>query len=869
MISHAVFRGRSFSMKKWILKIAAGIREAFIPFWKKPLRITAFLILLAAWIFAGYVVYDTTINPRYNAQSMGITGDQPVGEITRNVSVKQSLKTTSDIDGISVMFATYGSTKTSHYRMVVDDTTNHVRVYDKTISASDFADNSYYNLAFNSAHPADEDANYLVTITSSDAAAGNAITIWSSATDEYPDGVLTVNGKAQTGDLVFTTTTVDPTYSAYGLFANRLMLVSMFFLFLMLHCIFDVLKMYDWIFRRRLWLALALIFFMVLNQYSFSSITMYDGIIQPNQGSEYVEPVFGVTRPIRSDEWLVGTPMKLSAQYTHYGEYNDILRAEKSTNLSASGLYLSYSALARPLDWGYFLFGAAYGLSLSWSAFLVITFLVSFELCLIISKQKRLIALLGAVLITFSAYFLWWSFVSWIMTGQAALVCVYYFMHAKNRWTRAASGIGIAIFGAYFITALYPAWQVPAGYLYLGILVWMLISDRAILKKFSKRDWGILAFSLAFLASIVVSYFLDSREYMNSILDTVYPGNRVSYGGYSINKMFYYLQSLLYPVKDIGNPCEPAGFLSFYPIPTILAIYMLIKKKGKDLLTMILLGISALLTVYCVVELPHMLAKVLLLTYSMPSRLIDIVGFMQIYLLVAALSRFDGIKKMKPASAWIVSILSIEAAVYYCYTAFPSYLSLKELFLIANVFIIVCVLLLTEIRPRLQNALLIGIICVSLVSGLMVNPIVKGLDAIYSKPAAGAVGTLVKEDPDAKWVSLDNIVDSGFLVACGAPTINSVNYIPNYALWKILDPQGKYNESYNRYAHMIIKLSADPTTVTLDSADMITLHLSYQDMDDISVKYVFSRYPLADNKYVDFEEEYANSGYYIYSATYP
>jgi len=210
----------------------------------------------------------------------------------------------------------------------------------------------------------------------------------------------------------------------------------------------------------------------------------------------------------------------------------------------------------------------------------------------------------------------------------------------------------------------------------------------------------------------------------------------------------------------------------------------------------------------------------------------------------------------------------MEAAVYFCYSAYPSYLSLKELFIIANVFAVICFLLLTDIRPKLQNALLIGIICVTIISGLLVNPIVKGLDVIYSKPIAGEIATLVKNDPGAKWITLDNIVDSGYLVACGAPTINSVNNIPNYALWEILDPQGKFNNSYNRYAHMIIKLTADPTTVTLDSADMITLSLSYKDMDKIKVKYVFSRNPLADNASVDFEEEYADSGYYIYSAVY-
>jgi len=855
-------------MKKWIGKIVLGVREALIPFWKTPWRIAVLVFLLAAWIVVGFIAYDTTINPRYTAESMGITNDAPVGELTKDVTLTQTLQADKDIDGVSILFANYGRSITSHYHIVIDDTSNNIRVFDQTISAGDFKDNSFYNFAFNSAELVDDDAQYLITITSSDAPAGNSLTIWSSGTDEYKGGELTINGKSQPGDIVFTTTTVDPTYSAYGLLANRLLLLSIFFVFLMIHVIFDITKMYDWIFRRRLWLALALIFFMVINQYSFSSITMYNGIIQPNQGSEYVEPIFGATRAIRSDEWLVGTPMKLSAQYTNYGEYNTVLRAEKTTNLSTSGLYLSYSALARPLDWGYFLFGAAYGLSLSWSAFLVITFLVSFELCLIMSKQRRLIALLGGALIAFSSYFLWWSFVSWIMTGQAALVLVYYFIHAKNKWTRAISGIGIAIFGAYFITALYPAWQVPAGYLYLGILVWMLYTDRKIIKRFDKLDWTLLVLTLAFLGSIVISYFMDTLAYMNSILSTVYPGNRVSYGGFSINKLFYYLQSLFYPVKDIGNPCEPAGFLSFYPIPTILVIYMLIKKKGKDLLSMILLGVSLLLTVYCVVELPPLLAKVLLLTYSMPSRLIDIVGFMQIYLLVVALSRFDGIKKMKPVYAWIAAVVSMEAAVYFCYSAYPSYLSLKELFIIANVFAVICFLLLTDIRPKLQNALLIGIICVTIISGLLVNPIVKGLDVIYSKPIAGEIATLVKNDPGAKWITLDNIVDSGYLVACGAPTINSVNNIPNYALWEILDPQGKFNNSYNRYAHMIIKLTADPTTVTLDSADMITLSLSYKDMDKIKVKYVFSRNPLADNASVDFEEEYADSGYYIYSAVY-
>ena len=36
-------------------------------------------------------------------------------------------------------------------------------------------------------------------------------------------------------------------------------------------------------------------------------------------GTEFNQPLFGRARPIRSDEWLVSTPWKISASYSNYG----------------------------------------------------------------------------------------------------------------------------------------------------------------------------------------------------------------------------------------------------------------------------------------------------------------------------------------------------------------------------------------------------------------------------------------------------------------------------------------------------------------------------------------------------------------------
>lgn len=82
---------------------------------------------------------------------------------------------------------------------------------------------------------------------------------------------------------------------------------------------------------------------------------MFDNYVQPGQGSEFVTPVYGETHSIRSDEWAVSTPRYLTAKYTDYGKYNYIIMGKQTENIAQTGLYKSYSALAKPQTWGYYL----------------------------------------------------------------------------------------------------------------------------------------------------------------------------------------------------------------------------------------------------------------------------------------------------------------------------------------------------------------------------------------------------------------------------------------------------------------------------------------------------------------------------------
>lgn len=111
-------------------------------------------------------------------------------------------------------------------------------------------------------------------------------------------------------------------------------------------------------------------------------------------------------------------------------------------------------------------------------------------------------------------------------------------------------------------------------------------------------------------------------------------------------------------------------------------------------------------------------------------------------------------------------------------------------------------------------------------------------------------------------------MSGNFLIACGAPTVNSVNYVPNMKLWEKLDPTGEQEEVYNRYAHIVVTLNEKDTNMSLRQADVIDLSLSKDDLEKLDITYLYSNKKLTDTDSVHFEKLYHNKNAYIYQAVY-
>lgn len=652
------------------------------------------------------------------------------------------------------------------------------------------------------------------------------------------------------------------------IFWLRYVLLFLIYLFIGFHFIFNLNKMYGFIYKWRWVIAFAIIVFMTANQLHGDSIYMYDSYVQTGRGSEFVEPVLGEARAIRSDEWLVSTSHRLSSRFLEnpYGRTSDIVRGTQSINPSHIG---KTSIALNVLAIGTLLLGLEYGYCFSFNFTIVVGLLVAFEFFMILTKRKKLLSLLGSVMIICSSFFLWWGFPVILLYGHASLVAFYHFFHTNNRKIKLLCAFLTPQAVMNFITILYPAWEVPMGFVVLSLLIPIIHDNWNDIKKQRRNSWILFGIALCYCGIVLACYFREQAEYVASITSTVYPGSRISNGGYIWNKIWYYFQSFLYPFKDIGNPSEYSTLCSLFPLPIVLSVIYMIRNRKKDWMMCGLLTVSALLLFYTSVGIPGWLSKITMMQNSTPERAVDILGIICVYLIILLLSKEQSCCK-KPVLNIMIGCIVVGISIYTCNKYFPEYMSYGYIIITGAVLILFSAVLIGGMNKRVRIISYVLMMILFVGSSIHIRPVQKGYDAIDSKPLAKEIRQINSEDPHQKWITCDGgLVLSAFSLACGAPTINSVNTYPNMDLWKRLDPEGQFDYVYNRYAHVAVEFTEEATSFTLVQPDTMRLSLSYQDISKTDAKYIVSNHPLeVENEYVSFQKIYGEYGSYIYYISY-
>lgn len=620
-------------------------------------------------------------------------------------------------------------------------------------------------------------------------------------------------------------------------------------------------------FNRRWLIGGLLLLFLVVNKYNGDSLGIYDLYVQGGEGSEFVNPIVGEARHVRSDEWGNLSPRYMSTKYLDsvFEKNNYIIRGADSINEYALTWYSIYDPFLFITSILRFFIGFEYAYSFKWYAVLIFTFLINIDFFMIISKKQKLLSFCAACMVVLSSFYQWWAFPRFVTALPAIFVCIHGFIHAGRMLGKIAFAAGTGIFTSYYVLNFYPAWQVPVGYLMLALLVWLVHEEFIRIKSFSRRDWLMVGIAGAWCLMIIMGYLFDRSAYTSAMLGTVYPGKRFSTGGFSLYNMFNFIPAGLYPYMAHENPSSGGICVSLFPLPVLLGIYYQIKGHWKNWLINVLLIMNGFMLLYTTIGIPSWLAKISLMSYSPGHRTAEVLAYSQVILFAAVIAYWNRQDRFPLALSGLTAVLYTGLGLYFSDKRYPGYMT-KGYMVFAGILFagIVFMLLWRRLSEKFAKIPFFFLIFFCALTGLYVRPISKGLDAIDSKPLAAAVRGEAAANPHAKWIG-QGVATNGFIVACGAPTINFVNTYPNSELWSRLDTDGVNEEYYNRFAYVSINFTEEDTSFSNPQADILAVQLSYKDIKKTEVEYIASTEPLyADNEYVRFDCIYDQSDAYIY-----
>ena len=348
---------------------------------------------------------------------------------------------------------------------------------------------------------------------------------------------------------------------------------SVIFLFAVLLFLYkrNFRKANDFVFKYRFAIAFVVFLLCVIFEITGSSLGMWCAYFGENDK----DILLGVSRPIRSDEWVVFTPMGISQYYNYSGTFpyfSDTVRA------APTDVFLEYGqavknplAIFRPFFWGYLFLPIAKGMAFFWCGRLIALLLVSFEFGMLITNKNKSLSLVMAVMIAYAPVVQWWfainGFVEMLIYTQLSVVCFRKYMNENSLIKRIALLSAIIICAGGYVLTFYPAWMIPCAYILLALIVWTFIENYKNCKM-KPVDWLCITVAiLVFVLSMAYLYY-KSKDTIHALMNTVYPGSRFETGGGLLNCLFLYITNIWHSVLGEGaweNVCESSYFIDFFP----------------------------------------------------------------------------------------------------------------------------------------------------------------------------------------------------------------------------------------------------------------------------------------------------------------
>ncbi len=574
--------------------------------------------------------------------------------------------------------------------------------------------------------------------------------------------------------------------------------------------------------------------------------------------------LWGTPNGVRSDEWLTQTPIELNVLSLGHSSSSPLAEAPDLIFQVASGqpvesLFFFDSTLLRLGPWlpDAMLFAA-------WRALPLLALLLMLPPLLRRFGANRPMSWLAVALVVLAPTTLWWSFtpvriLAFASAGSYLLVLARdRLLTGSPRWGRAAA-VALTVLGGLLIARLgtyYVPWSLTIGLpLVLATAAWLVWS--------SPRRPGLIVLAGGAVAGglLLGATFWENLTAVQAGLDTAYPGTRRSAAA-AMPPFHLFGAPGLYRLQDptvaaIPNQSEIASAylvcLAWAGLlfPGLMARLRQPDFRGQRAALTALAGVTTFWLLWCVVSWGPWSSSIPLVSLVSAPRAAQTVGYGAALVLCIVVSQAAtprgyhllavaglcglvtayGVSTLQSAvptlGSWPVWLSAFGCgAVVWLVTRFPSHW--------APVALVVAVLL---------------------VGGYKINPVNFGLGDLRASPSAGFarhLGALAREKDGS--IAADSEFVSALLVANGAPTLTGYQTSgPDIDRWNLLDPDGRYEESWNRgasYLRMTFdgKPGADPV-MTNPNPDIIQVSVDPCELgvDGLEVSYVVSQADLTND----------------------
>jgi hypothetical protein len=505
--------------------------------------------------------------------------------------------------------------------------------------------------------------------------------------------------------------------------------------------------------------------------------------------------LFGANENVRSDEWAIHTPAILSQCNSNppFPTENYSLGGYKAPlimNVPAK----HFSMLLRPQFWPFFFVDPERAFAFYWNAKLVILIGGVFLLLMVILENNFFLSLFGSLWFFFSDYMQWWysSPQEWPeLVGCFALFTTAFIqmLISKRKIVVTLSSLVFLIAFFNFVVSLYPAHQVPLAYLSCCIIIGLILPRfRMIYSELLTDRFRLITVIVTLLltAGLLFLFYWDTKQTLDALANTVYPGRRRSLGGeVSIVRIFSdffypFISARHFPVVWV-NACESSNFLLFFPVPMMLFGLELVRRKKASALNTGFAIYIAIILLWLICGFPKALAQLTLFDRILETRALLSLGIARI-----------GITAIMLLGTLILS--------YYFNIVTEDFASLPQIIIVCAFVAGASYLLLCK-----RQVLFVGLILIpNIFFHGMINPIRTGLGPILNNPIYKDIKHTVRQNPDAKWIVYERGTPllANFTYAAGAKVFNGLKYVPHLEEMKKLSLKHADMTIYNRYGYI-------------------------------------------------------------------